>query len=128
MHTTPANVYDGTPAMDLLDRIPAIQGPQGRPRRRPREFQGDRAYGSRHNIAATRDRGIRPALAAMHSKTHGSGLGRSRYVVERTLAWFNHYRRLRVCYEKTGLHFQALHELACCLMCLNKLEQPNRTF
>lgn len=128
MHTTPANVYDGTPAIDLLDRIPRIQGPRGRPRHRPEKFQGDRAYGSRKNIAATRARRIEPVLAPMHLKEHGSGLGRFRYVVERTLSWFNNYRRLRMCYEKIGGHFQAFHDLANCLICAKKLEQCDSRF
>jgi hypothetical protein len=121
-------VYDGTPAINLLDHIPWIQGPRGRPRHRPEKFQGDRAYGSRDNIDATRLRGIQPLLAPMHSKEHGSGLGRFRYVAERALSWFNNYRRLRVCYEKIGAHFQAFHDLANCLICAKKLEQSNSRF
>src|SRR5262249_47246537 len=61
----------------------------------------------------------RTASAASGDVTepHGSGLGKTRYVVERTLAWFPNYRRLIVCYEKTGAHFQAFHVLAACVMC-----------
>ncbi len=128
VQTTPANVYDGTPMIELVDRIPFIQGPLGRPRHRPEKFHGDRAYGSRENIAATRARGIQSLLAPMHSKEHGSGLGHFRYVVERTLSWFNNYRRLRLCYEKDGFHFQALHEITACLICANKLEQLGTGF
>lgn len=125
---TPANVYDGTVAIRLLDTIPWIQGLRGRPRHRPDIFQGDRAYGSQENIDATRLRGIQPLLPPMHSKEHGSGLGRFRYVVERALSWFNNYRRLRMCYEKTGTHFQAFHDLANCLICAKKLQQCNLRF
>ena len=120
VRTTPANVHDTTPAIELLDAIPPIQGRRGRPRRRPDVFQGDRAYGSAKNIAETRKRGVKPLLARPRT-AHGSGLGRHRYVVERTLAWFGHCRRIKVCYEKMGEHFQAFYDLAASLICANKL-------
>lgn len=56
-------------------------------------------------------------------KEHGSGLGVLRYVVERTLAWFSQYRRLRLCYERSGVHFQAFHELAAALMCIKAIRR-----
>jgi transposase len=34
------------------------------------------------------------------SIAHGSGLGRARWVVERTLAWLRHFKRLLVRYER----------------------------
>lgn len=118
--TTPANVNDGTPAIELLDAIPPIQGKRGRPRRRPDAFQGDRAYGSSQNIAETKKRGVKPLLARPRTG-HGSGLGKHRYVVERTLAWFGNRRRIKLCYEKTGKHFQAFHDLTAALICAKKL-------
>jgi hypothetical protein len=42
-------------------------------------------------------------------------LGKTRWVVEGSLSWFNNYRRLRLCYERMGIHFQAFHELAAAL-------------
>lgn len=47
---------------------------------------------------------------------HGSGLGKTRYVVERTLSWMGNFRRLKLCYERFGEHFQAFHERAACLI------------
>lgn len=88
---------------------------------------GDRAYGSADNIAATRARGIRSALAPLRSGT-GSGLGVFRYVVERTLSWFSNFRRLKLCYEKIGSRFQAFHDLAAALICANKLARLNLEF
>jgi len=54
---------------------------------------------------------------------HGSGLGAVRWVVEAAMAWFNNFRRLRVCYERTAAIWQALHELAAAaIIRLKKLE------
>lgn len=128
VRTTPANVLDGALAIPLLDAIPPLPGRRGRPRFRPERFQGDRAYGWAKNIAATRARGIVPELARPQDRPHGSGLGRTRYVIERTLAWFGHCRRLKLCYEKTGAVFQAFHELAAALLCAKKLAQTRNGF
>ncbi len=119
--TTAANVPDGVPAIALLDSIPPIQGPRGRPRFRPAIFVGDRAYGWEANRTATRARGIDELLASPQDDTHGSGLGRARWVVESALAWFNNFRRLRLCYERCDGHFLAFHQLAAALICHGKL-------
>jgi transposase len=120
VRTTPANVHDAQPAIEMLDAIPPLPGPRGRPRRRPKVLLGDRAYGSRQNRAACRVRKVKPLLGAP-GQPHGSGLGRFRYVVERTLAWFGHCRRLKLCYEKDGAFFQAFHDLAAALICARKM-------
>ena len=44
-------------------------------------------------------RHILPLLAMRRTK-NGSSLGRWRWVVERTFAWLNQFRRLRVRYDK----------------------------
>src|SRR5207249_2598908 len=120
VRTSPANVPDGSMAMALLDGLPALHGRWGRPRLRPRELVGDAAYGSLANQVRCAVRNVIPVLAAPR-QPHGSGLGRVRYVVERTLAWFSSYRRIKLCYEKCGEHFQAFHDLAAALICANKL-------
>ena len=55
----------------------------------------------------------------------GTGLGRIRWVVEAVLSWFNNHRRLRMCYERTGAHFLAFHQLAAALICFKKLGDCN---
>lgn len=122
VHTTPANIRDETWAIALLDRIPPVQGPRGRPRRKPEAFVGDRGYGFSSVIAQVEAKRIHSLLAPRHAE-HGSGLGRFRWVVERTLAWFSNYRRLKLCYEWNGSSFQAFHELAAGLICYNFIER-----
>jgi len=72
-------------------------------------------------LDGVRERGVIPLIPKISSKVHGSGLGKFRYVVERTLAWFGHNRRLKLCYERTGKHLQALHDLAAAFICANRL-------
>lgn len=119
--TTRANVNDCTVAIELLDAIPGIPGAgPGRPRFRPAIYLGDHIYGTKANIAQTERRGVYSLLGEPRGG-HGSGLGKLRYVVERSLAWFGNFRRIKVCYERSGEHFQAMHDLAAALICERKL-------
>ena len=47
----------------LLERVPAVAGVPGRPRRRPDVLIGDRGYCSNKHRRMLRRRGIRPLLA-----------------------------------------------------------------
>jgi transposase len=53
---------------------------------------------------------------------HGSWLGRWRWVVERTFAWLNQFRRLRVRYEKRADIHEAFLSLGCALICWRFLQ------
>jgi hypothetical protein len=128
VRTTPANVNDETQLPALLESMPAVQGPRGRPRRKPGSIFGDPAYGTAAMTALVTMLGVFSFLAPRNSDTHGSGLGFFRYVVERTLACFSHFRRLRVCYERSGEHFQAFHELAACCLVVTRLRHYELQF
>jgi transposase len=124
VRTGPANQPDAELAMEMLDAIPPCAGRRGRPRRRPGTFQGDGAYGIKEVVAAVVQRRVKSLLAPYGKarKAHGSGLGKTRYVVERSLSWVGNYRRLKLCYERFGEHFQAFHDLAACLICANRMD------
>lgn len=128
VQTTPANVPDQHQLPSLLKTRPAVQGPRGRPRRNPGAIIGDRAYGTKEMIAHVEGLGIESLLAPRADDTHGSGLGVLRYVVERTLACFSHFRRLRLCYERWGEHFQAFHDLAAALLVCARLRPFRLSF
>ncbi|WP_428937741.1 transposase [Fontivita pretiosa] len=100
VQTTPANVNDEKQLPALLEGMPAVQGPRGRPRSKPGGIFGDRAYGTAEMVTLVIGLSILSFLAPRNDDTHGSGLGIFRYVVERTLACFSHFRRLRMCYER----------------------------
>lgn len=64
--------------------------------------------------------GIKP-MVARRGVTHGSGLGKVRWVVERAFAWLHQFKRLRIRYGRRGDLHQGLLELACSLICLRRL-------
>ena len=109
----------------LVDAIPPVRGRRGRPRRRPRRLLGDRAYSSRRARRELRHRNIQAKIAPRKSE-HGSGLGRERWVVERTIAWLHQYRRLRVRYERRADIHEAFLAIGCSLICF-KLLQAERS-
>ena len=100
-----------------------MRGRRGRPRRRPRTLYGDRAYHSRESRRELRRRGIQARIAVPGSP-HGSGLGRYRWVVERTIAWLHQYRRLRVRYERRDDIHEAFLAIGVSLICLRLLLAP----
>src|SRR5262249_31664246 len=62
---------------------------------------------------------------------HGSGLGHTRFVIERTHSWFGNFRRLVQCYERKGAHFLGFQQLAACVICARRLRlgrQPGEEF
>ncbi|MFE9360733.1 transposase, partial [Streptomyces olivaceoviridis] len=60
-------------------------------------------------------------VIARRGAAHGSGLGKVRWVVERTFAWLHQFKRLRIRYERRADIHQSLLELACSLICLRRL-------
>jgi len=79
-------------------------------------YWGDRGYDAESIRRGLRVRHIVPFLAKRNTE-HGSGLGRWRWVVERTFAWLNQFRRLRVRYEKRADIHEAFLSLGCALIC-----------
>lgn len=128
VRTTPANVRDDQVALPLVVNMPHIAGPKGRPRTKPKALQGDAGYGSTALAALIKWLRIKPILAPIGKQPHGSGLGKTRYVVERTLSWFGNFRRLKLCYERRGTHFQAFHELAAAILCANRFTKLKTKF
>ena len=110
--------------LPLIDAIPPVRGKRGRPRRRPKRLLGDGAYHSRRHRRELHARGIGVAISRP-KQPHGSGLGRERWVVERTISWLHQYRRLRVRYERRADIHEAFLKIAGCLICLKLLHPQN---
>ncbi len=117
---TGSNRNDVTQLIPLVDAVPAVRGVVGRPRRRPERVIADRGYDHDKYRKLLRKRGIKPVIARRQTE-HGSGLGRYRWVVERTFAWLHNFKRLLVRYERRADIHRAMLGLACCLVCFRRL-------
>jgi len=100
----------------LLEALPTIRKRHGCPRQWPAKLHADKGYDSRACRRAVRRRGIVPRIARRRIDS-GERLGRYRWVVERTLAWLNQFRRLKVRYERRADIHQAFLSLGCALIC-----------
>jgi IS5 family transposase len=120
-----ANVHDSRRLEATLDAIPPIRQPRGargRPRHRPDKLHADKGYDFPRCRAACRTRGILPRIARRGIDS-SERLGRHRWVVERTLAWLNRFRRLTVRYERRADLHQAFLSLGCALICWQALNR-----
>jgi len=113
-----ANTHDSVLLEPMVDAVPAIKGPCGRPRRRPAKLHGDKGYDYPRCRRVLRRLGITPRIARRGVES-SQRLGRHRYVVERSLAWLMGYRRLEVRYERRDDILLGLVHLACALICLS---------
>lgn len=116
MILTEANRNDVTQLLPLVDGIPPIAGRPGAPRYRPAVIQADRGYDSQPHRRALAACGIRTQIARRRTE-HGSGLGKTRWVIERTIAWLHQFRRLRVRYERRPDIHEAFLKLGCTVIC-----------
>ncbi len=92
MSLTGGNRNDVTQLLPLLDKIPAVAGTVGRPRRRPDTLFADRG------------------------QPHGTGMGTFRWLGERTISWLHGFRRLRIRWERRDDIHEAFLGLAVCLI------------
>jgi len=117
---TGANRHDITQLLPLVEAIPPIAGRRGRPRKHPDVVQGDRGYDSQPHRIALRLLKIK-SLLAKRGTPNGSGLCKTRWVVERTLSWLHQFRRLRVRYERRSDIHEAFLSIGCIIICWNQL-------
>jgi IS5 family transposase len=117
---SPANLHDSMGLAPALDAIPPVRGRRGRPRQRPGKLHADKGYDHARCRRDCRARGIKPRIARRGIDS-SQRLGRHRWVIERTLAWFARFRRLTVRYERRQDIWTAFHPLAAALICYKTL-------
>jgi transposase len=117
---TKANEDDRKQLIPMIDAVPPVAGKVGAPKRRPKYALADRGYDSDPHRQQLRDRSIEPVIAKRNT-THGSGLGKFRWVVERTISWLHQFRRLRSRWEKLSSMHQAFLDLGSALICFRLL-------
>jgi len=119
---TGANRHDSVALTATVDAIHPVRQRRGRPRKRPAKLHADKGYDFKRCRTDLRARGITPRIArrGIESSQH---LGRHRWVVERTFAWINQFRRLVVRYERHADLYRAFLVLAATVICFRRLER-----
>lgn len=116
IRTAGANASDHTQIIPLVLDFPKVRGRRGRPKQRPDVLIADRGYDSDDTRELLGWLGIEPRIARRKS-AHGSGLGKMRWVVERTISWLKGLRRLRVRYDRLKVIQHAWNTLAAAVIC-----------
>ncbi len=117
-----ANRHDSLMLAPTLDAVPPVRHGRGHPRRRPAKLHADKAYDHQRCRSECRRRSIVPRIARRGADV-SERLGRYRWVVERTLAWLNRFRRLTIRYERREDIHLAFTTLGCALICFNQCKR-----
>jgi transposase len=124
---TGANRNDVTQLLPLIAAIPRIAGRRGRPLHKPQRVYADRGY-DHDKYRKPLHAAVIPTSIARRGKPHGTGLGKIRWVVERTHAWMHGFRRLRTRFDRRADIHEAFLRLACALICWRTLQRPAPSF
>jgi transposase len=115
-----ANYPDTASLKPMIQNLPRIAGQRGRPISRPKKVYADKGYDSNESRLFLKSRGIIPRIARRGIEST-ERLGRVRWVIERTVAWFHDFRRLRTIYDRTVESCMAFMLLAASLICFRNL-------
>lgn len=116
MLATPGNRSDQKCLLPTVEQYPQVAGIPGRPRRHPKRLYADAGYDSEPTRIELRNRGIIPYIRRRKTE-HGSGLGKIRWVVERTNSWLGGLRRFRIRYDRHPVIVSAWNHLALAALC-----------
>lgn len=116
LHSTGSNTSDQKEIAPIILEFPKVKGKPGRPKEHPDEVYADRGYDNEWARLLLRWLGIEPKIAKRRTE-HGSGLGKVRWVVERTNAWIKGLRRMRVRWDRLIDVQEAWNKLAMSIIC-----------
>ncbi len=133
MLVTAGQAHESAHVERLLERVRVRRPGRGRPRCRPAAVAGDKGYSHPRIRRYLAGRGIRAVIPRRSDQRPGDGrvrfdreLYRRRNVVERCVGWLEENRRLATRHEKLAINFQAMATLAVILLCLRRLDSPDR--
>jgi transposase len=113
---TGGNRNDVTQLLPLVDGVGPVRGKPAGLASAPSSSSPTAAMTTTSTAASCGSVASSPVVARRNTE-HGSGLGKLRWVVERTFAWLHFFRRLRIRWERRlELHEAFLH-LSCSLIC-----------
>jgi len=117
---SPGQRHESKYVAPLMEQV-RLQGPCGRPLRRPRRLAGDKGYsypGIRQWLRNRDIEAIIPYRSDQLAQGHGQHESfdrvayRKRNAVERCVGWLKENRRFSTRYEKLAVNFQAMIDLA----------------
>lgn len=112
---TAGNTHDTRAALTTVVDLNPVRGKPGRPKSRPATLVADKAYDDQ----ALRDLlswlGVQPDIPRRGDSSRA--LGKKRWAIERTFAWFKQFRRLRTRWDKRADIHQAMLHLAATIIC-----------
>ena len=120
IRTAGANASDHTQIIPLILDFPKVAGQPGRPKQRPDQVMADRGFDSQDTRALLSWLGMEPIIGKRNTP-HGSGLGKVRWVVERTISWLKGLRRMRIRYDRLKVIQDAWNTLAASIICFRIL-------
>ena len=120
IRTAGANASDHTQFLPVILDFPRSAASRAGPRSCPTTPTPTGATTARRPEGLLRWLGIEPHIAKRRTP-HGSGLGKVRWVVERTISWLKGLRRLRVRYDRLGVIMDAWTTLAASVICFRIL-------
>src|SRR4029453_17936137 len=124
IRTAGANASDHTQIIPLVLDFPQVGGKPGRPKELPDDLYADRGYDSDDTRWILAWLGIEPHIARRKT-AHGSGLGKVRWVVERTISWLKGLRRMRIRYDRLAVMQDAWNTVAACVICFRLLHDDD---
>ncbi|HLE81686.1 MAG TPA: IS5 family transposase [Dehalococcoidia bacterium] len=119
-------VHEQRVALAVVDQVRVPQH-RGRPKQRPRTLAADRGYDSGALREALRRRGIRPSIpqrrwpGKFRRRQPLHAASAARWIVERTHAWLDNWRRLVVRWERSVQNYTAFLAIACFMTCLRRI-------
>jgi transposase len=116
IRTAGANASDHRQIIPVVLQFPRVGGKVGRPKEHPDALYADAGYDCEATRWLLRWLGIEPKINKGKS-AHGSGLGKVRWVVERTISWLKGLRRMRVRYDRLAVMQEAWNTLAASVIC-----------
>lgn len=122
MLATAGNTSDHRCILPIVEQYPHVAGARGRPREHPQVLYADAGYDSDATRQTLRNRGIEPYIRRRKTE-HGSGLGKIRWVVERTHSWLGGLRRFRIRYDRHPTLIDAWNNLALAALCYSVLRR-----
>lgn len=127
--TEAANISEFRLALQTIDGISVASRPL-HPKKHPQKLVADKGYDAQWLRKAIRERNITPYIPKrrkqralkepLYNKTIQQFYA-TRWIVERTNAWLQNYRRITVRWDRFADSYEAFIELACVLICLRRV-------